>query len=180
MNEHADKDRILGYHIFIHFQSNPMGHMEMMPGCSRHEEPHECKHRHGAFLERGIHVRAQIPRLLNHSGSSHGGNHGRWMSMTGLFSVFFCLKDPPVVALKCIDRLDPPGDKNPPKGLGLSLAEDALFLLGFGAGHQLRKPSSEMVLDRKVSLSDAVYIYIINYIISHTHTYIVNIYACIQ
>jgi hypothetical protein len=88
MNEHADKDRILGYHIFIHFQSNPMGHMEMMPGCSRHEEPHECEHRHGAFLERGIHVRAQIPRLLNHSGSSHGGNHGRWMSMTGLFSVF--------------------------------------------------------------------------------------------
>ena len=61
MNEHADKDRILGYHIFIHFQSNPMGHMEMMPGCSRHEEPHECEHRHGAFLERGIHVRAQIP-----------------------------------------------------------------------------------------------------------------------
>ena len=73
------------------------------------------------------------------------------------FPFFFGSKDPPVVALKCIDRLDPPGDKNPPKGLGLSLAEDALFLFGFGAGHQLRKPSSEMVLDRKVSLSDSVY-----------------------
>ena len=59
------------------FQTSPVGHMEMMPGCSRYEEPHECEHRHGAFLERGIHVRAQISRLLNHSGSSHGDTKKR-------------------------------------------------------------------------------------------------------
>ena len=88
---------------------------------------------------------------------------------------FFCLKDPPVVALKGIDRLDPPGDKNPPKGLGLSLAEDALFLFGFGARHQRRKPCAEMVLDRKVSLSDwyrqiYIYIYIYTYVNSDVYS----------
>ena len=79
------------------------------------------------------------------------------------------------MALKCIDRLDPPGDKNPPKGLGLSLAEDALFLFGFGARHQRRKPCAEMVLDRKVSLSDwyrqiYIYIYIYTYVNSDVYS----------